>query len=238
MVVPIAHVDPKRTAQCQLCEEGNLPSPSPVGIHLGVVCDRTLNPIVGYRYMKVDSKPSYDLCQTEYDKLAREEQNQFERIPPPVTPRRTLLGLGAAGIAAAALRYASSAASLAPDPTLFYDDFVELPPLSPAEELVGIFFKPKIPATRETDPAARRWPLASANPSSDPIRIGRVPAAMADDFECDEACKQRIADRRALFEQSRTNRNRQDVLDLSRQRAALYNTTFKGASCIPGIPCL
>jgi hypothetical protein len=55
--------------------------------------------------------------------------------------------------------------------------------------------------------------------------------------ECDEACKQRIVDRRALFEQSRTTSNRQTILDLSKQRAALYNTTFQGASCVPGLPC-
>ncbi|KAL3926483.1 MAG: hypothetical protein SGPRY_003276 [Prymnesium sp.] len=56
--------------------------------------------------------------------------------------------------------------------------------------------------------------------------------------DCDDACRQRIADRRKLFEQSRTTSDRQTILDLSRQRAALYNTTFQGASCIPGIPCL
>ena len=47
-----------------------------------------------------------------------------------------------------------------------------------------------------------------------------------------------IAERRKLFQQSRTDRDRASVLALSRQRAALYNTTFRGASCIPGIPCL
>lgn len=56
--------------------------------------------------------------------------------------------------------------------------------------------------------------------------------------ECDDACRSRIAERRALFEQSRTTSDRQKILDLSRQRAALYNTTFRGASCIPGVPCL
>ena len=56
--------------------------------------------------------------------------------------------------------------------------------------------------------------------------------------ECDDACRERIAERRALFEQSRTTSDRQKILDLSRQRAALYNTTFRGASCIPGVPCL
>ena len=53
-----------------------------------------------------------------------------------------------------------------------------------------------------------------------------------------DACRQRIADRRAIFEQSRTTTSRQNMMDLSRQRAALYNTTYQGASCIPGIPCL
>ena len=65
-----------------------------------------------------------------------------------------------------------------------------------------------------------------------------APRAHADGEACDEACKQRIAERRALFQQSRTTRSRQEILDLSRQRAALYNTTFQGASCIPGLPCI
>jgi hypothetical protein len=55
---------------------------------------------------------------------------------------------------------------------------------------------------------------------------------------CDDACRARIAERRLLFEQSRTTNDRQKILDLSRQRAALYNTSFRGASCIPGVPCL
>ena len=54
----------------------------------------------------------------------------------------------------------------------------------------------------------------------------------------DKACRQRIAERRAIFEQSRTTTSRQNMMDLSRQRAALYNTTYQGAACIPGIPCL
>ena len=62
--------------------------------------------------------------------------------------------------------------------------------------------------------------------------------AAAGAAECDEACKARIAERRQLFEQSRTTNDRQKILDLSRQRAALYNTTFQGASCISGLPCL
>ena len=64
-----------------------------------------------------------------------------------------------------------------------------------------------------------------------------VPPASAVEYECDDACKQRIADRRALFLQSRTTKDRQVMFDLSRQRAAMYNTTYQGASCIPGVPC-
>ena len=56
--------------------------------------------------------------------------------------------------------------------------------------------------------------------------------------ECDDACQARIAERRAIYLQSRTTTSRQDMFDLSRQRAALYNTTYRGASCVPGVPCL
>ena len=59
--------------------------------------------------------------------------------------------------------------------------------------------------------------------------------------ECDSEClaeRQRIIqERRAMMQQSRTTRNRQDMFDLSRQRAALYNTTYQGATCRPGVPC-
>lgn len=217
---------------------------APIGIHPGVLCDKTTNPITGWRYTIIGSAPSYDLCQSEFNKLPSEEQKQYKRIAPPVTPRRSLLFFGGvAAIAAARLILPESGGETGPqDANLFYEDFIELPQLSPAEELVGFFFKPSVPATqREASPTARRKALLST--TSDVTRRSRrfalVPAAWADDtVACDEACKQRIADRRALFEQSRTNRNRQDLLDLSRQRAALYNTTFQGGSCIPGIPCI
>ena len=55
--------------------------------------------------------------------------------------------------------------------------------------------------------------------------------------ECDDACQARIAERRAIYMQSRTTTSRQEMFDLSRQRAALYNTTYRGASCVPGLPC-
>jgi len=53
--------------------------------------------------------------------------------------------------------------------------------------------------------------------------------------DCNEAClaerKRKIEQRRAMMKQSRTNTNRQDVFELSRQRAAMYNTTYRGADC-------
>jgi peptide deformylase len=49
---------------------------------------------------------------------------------------------------------------------------------------------------------------------------------------CDEECKARrkkiIEERRALMKQSKSNTQRSDVLDLSRQRAALYGTQYGG----------
>lgn len=60
--------------------------------------------------------------------------------------------------------------------------------------------------------------------------------------ECDQECMAKrmsiIQERRAMVQQSRTTTRRQDMFDLSRQRAALYNTTYQGASCPPGVPCI
>jgi hypothetical protein len=62
------------------------------------------------------------------------------------------------------------------------------------------------------------------------------------DLRCDDEClaerRRIIQERRAMMQQSRTTTRRQDLFDLSRQRAALYNTTYQGASCAPGVPCL
>lgn len=55
---------------------------------------------------------------------------------------------------------------------------------------------------------------------------------------CDEECRERIMKRRALMQQSRSTTSRQQIMDLSKQRALLYNTTYQGASCSPNIPCL
>jgi len=59
---------------------------------------------------------------------------------------------------------------------------------------------------------------------------------------CDEACKEErkriIEGRRAMMNQARSTSQRSEVLELSRQRAKLYGTDFKGATCPPGIPCI
>jgi hypothetical protein len=49
---------------------------------------------------------------------------------------------------------------------------------------------------------------------------------------------QRLEERHQLMQASRSTSNRQDYLDLSRQRAKLYNTTSKAWSCPPNIPCI
>mmetsp|Transcript_49272 Transcript_49272/g.96388 ORF Transcript_49272/g.96388 Transcript_49272/m.96388 type:complete len:404 (+) Transcript_49272:64-1275(+) len=60
--------------------------------------------------------------------------------------------------------------------------------------------------------------------------------------ECDKECLARrkviIEERRAMMMQSRSTTRRQDMFELSRQRAMLYNTTYNGMDCVPGIPCL
>ena len=72
---------------------------------------------------------------------------------------------------------------------------------------------------------------------STPGAVVALPAfAAADD---DAALKEKLAERRKLMELSRSSNDRQRYFDLSRQRASVvYNTTYQGASCIPGLPCI
>ena len=120
--------------------------PPPIGLHRGVVCDKTLNPIVGYRYTRRGSEPSYDLCQAEYDKLAAAERGRYDRIDPQLTPRRALIGAGVLVLLATWLLGAPPP----PPPTARedLDEIYELPPLSPAEQLVAVFFRPVVPASQ------------------------------------------------------------------------------------------
>ena len=63
-----------------------------------------------------------------------------------------------------------------------------------------------------------------------------TPTTLTDEEK--ERIRQRILERRQLMQASKSTNSRQDYLDLSRQRAALYNTTYRGVTCPPNIPCL
>ncbi|KAJ1455360.1 hypothetical protein M885DRAFT_520264 [Pelagophyceae sp. CCMP2097] len=70
--------------------------------------------------------------------------------------------------------------------------------------------------------------------------LGPPRCSGADDSE-DAALAMRIRDRRALMQAGRSTSSRQEIFDLSRQRATLvYNTTSKAATCDNplGLPCL
>ena len=87
----------------------------------------------------------------------------------------------------------------------------------------------------------KEWmvPVARADEGGGGTTPANQPAVAA---SCDESCqaerRQLLENRRQLMRQSRSNTQRNDVFELSRQRAALYNTTYQGATCAPGIPCL
>eukprot|EP00566_Odontella_aurita_P009228 CAMPEP_0113547082 /NCGR_PEP_ID=MMETSP0015_2-20120614/12156_1 /TAXON_ID=2838 /ORGANISM="Odontella" /LENGTH=507 /DNA_ID=CAMNT_0000447593 /DNA_START=40 /DNA_END=1566 /DNA_ORIENTATION=+ /assembly_acc=CAM_ASM_000160 len=74
--------------------------------------------------------------------------------------------------------------------------------------------------------------------AEDVVQVPDASSAPTCDGECLEKRKRMIEERRAMMRQSRSSTSRQDVFDLSRQRAALYNATYQGASCPPGVPCL
>ena len=69
---------------------------------------------------------------------------------------------------------------------------------------------------------------ASATPEEDEIVAAEAAATR----------KQRMIERRQLMDASRSSNNRQSYLDLSKQRAFLYNTTPKAITCPTNIPCL
>ena len=80
------------------------------------------------------------------------------------------------------------------------------------------------PATTTTTMATS----ASATPEEDEIAAAEAAATR----------KQRMIERRQLMDASRSSNNRQSYLDLSKQRAFLYNTTPKAITCPTKIPCL
>ena len=88
-------------------------------------------------------------------------------------------------------------------------------------------------------PANAEETSASTNSSTNKVGTNTSTNQATDD--CDEDCKQkrleRIKERRAMMQQSRST-GRAEVFELSKQRAALYGTTYQGPSCPPGIPCI
>ena len=74
-------------------------------------------------------------------------------------------------------------------------------------------------------PAATALPVLAAEDDADAARAA--------------ALQEKLAERRKLMELSRSSNDRQRYFDLSRQRASVvYNTTYQGASCVPGLPCI
>lgn len=63
---------------------------------------------------------------------------------------------------------------------------------------------------------------------------GRQEVAWRRKIECGKRCRER----RDLSKQGRTNTKREDVLELSRQRAKMYGVESKAVTCPPNIPCL
>ena len=82
------------------------------------------------------------------------------------------------------------------------------------------------PATTTTTTATSA--SASATPEEDVIVAAEAAATR----------KQRMIERRQLMDASRSSNNRQSYLDLSKQRAFLYNTNPKAITCPTKIPCL
>lgn len=74
--------------------------------------------------------------------------------------------------------------------------------------------------------------------SNVPATLSSSPTQLPISQEEQLAIQQRLFERRQLMQASRSTNNRQSYLDLSRQRAALYNTTSKAVSCPTNIPCL
>ena len=74
--------------------------------------------------------------------------------------------------------------------------------------------------------------IASNTPGSESI------SAVECDEECKEQRRRRIEERRAMMRQSRSTSSRREVFELSKQRARLYGSDYKGTNCIDGVPCI
>mmetsp|Transcript_41589 Transcript_41589/g.131220 ORF Transcript_41589/g.131220 Transcript_41589/m.131220 type:complete len:98 (+) Transcript_41589:110-403(+) len=92
---------------------------------------------------------SYSLCQAAFDRLSPAEQAAFSRIAPPVDPAKlaaaaflAALALGLVGGALTSGRVPLGAAGGVGGGGGGLPDYAELPPLSPAEALVALVFRP------------------------------------------------------------------------------------------------
>ena len=56
----------------RLCADADVLDEAPVGVHPGVLCDKTLNPITGWRFT---DGAGYDLCEAEFLKLEPAERS-------------------------------------------------------------------------------------------------------------------------------------------------------------------
>ena len=95
--------------------------------------------------------------------------------------------------------------------------------------ILGLASVRSLSPTRRTiiiaTPAATALPVFAAEDAADAARAA--------------ALQEKLAERRKLMELSRSSNDRQRYFDLSRQRASVvYNTTYQGASCVPGLPCI
>jgi hypothetical protein len=127
-----------------------------------MVCAATERLIVGYRYARpataadqqaaraagYDAMETRNLCQAAWDALPADERATYERIAPPVDPLKLALAafvaslaLGLAGGVLSTARFLDGSSNGAP-PLEALPDYAELPPLSPAEALVALVFRP------------------------------------------------------------------------------------------------
>ena len=140
----------------------SLPAPPPGAFHPGMVCAVSKKLIVGYRYARpataadrraatdagYSPMDTYSICQGVYDELDPSEQSSFEAIAPPIDPAKlaalafgSAIALGlAGGVLSSGRLLDGSANGLGGLDAL--PEYAEVQPLSPAEWLVALIFRP------------------------------------------------------------------------------------------------
>ena len=144
-------------------QQSTVPKPAPGAFHPGWVCAIKGGLIVGYRYARPSTPADrqraldlgltpmsqYSISQAAFDELSSEEQRSFERIAPPLDPAKLAIAafvasllLGSVGGILSTGRFLDGAINAPTQQLEPLADFSELPPLSPAEALVGLIFRP------------------------------------------------------------------------------------------------